>query len=166
MNQLYHIPKIVAILFLVLSAGKITAQEHPPRPIKVTTFQNIAFGAFFQVAVGGSVIIYPDGLRSATGDVILTNLGHIFHQAIFEVQAQPGVVINITKGPDVLLSGSNGGTLLFKIGDFDPASPYVNTTSPPGRMQINVGGTLVVGSPLDNPEGSYSGTFMLIFNQE
>jgi len=166
MHQPHPKKYIATAIFIILITGKISAQEHPPRPIKVTTFQNIAFGAFFQATAGGSVIIYPDGLRSSTGDVVLANLGFIFHQAIFEVQAQPGVIINITKGPDVWLSGSNGGSLQFKIGDLDPSSPYVNTTSPPGKSQVNVGGTLIVGSPPANPEGSYSGSFLIIFNQE
>lgn len=142
------------------------AQEKPPRPIKVTTFQNLCFGAFFQGMTGGSVIVYPDGTRTTTGDVIQANLGYLFFPAIFEVDAQPGVVINITKGTDAILTGSNGGSMVMKTGNTYPVSPFVNTLSPPGKTQVRVGGTLIVGSPLANPEGSYSGTFSITFNQE
>jgi len=38
--------------------------------------------------------------------------------------------------------------------------------APPVRMQIRVGGILIVGNPLANPAGNYSGSFMVMFIQE
>jgi len=142
------------------------AQEHPPKPIKVTTFQNLSFGAFFQGVAGGSVIIYPNGSRSVTGDVIQASLGFSYYPAIFEVEANPGSLMIIQKGPDVLLPGSNGGSMTLHIGDTDPASPFINTLTPPGKTQVRVGATLLVGSPLANPVGSYSGSFLITFIQQ
>lgn len=145
---------------------KVAAQQLPPKPIKVTTFQNLCFGAFFEGTIGGSVIIYPDGTRTTTGDIVQANLGYLFFPAIFEVEAQPGIIISITKGPDAIMTGSNGGTMIMKIGNTQPSSPFVNSTSPPGKTQVRVGGTLIVGNPLSNPEGAYNGTFSITFNQE
>lgn len=151
------------VLFIYLSAH---AQEHPPKPIKVTTFQNLSFGAFFQGVAGGTVIIYPNGSRSVTGDVIQASLGFSYFAAIFEVEANPGALLVIQKGPDVLLPGSNGGSMTLHIGDTDPVSPFVNTLTPPGKTQVRVGATLLVGSPLANPVGSYSGNFLITFIQQ
>ncbi len=152
-----------SLLFLYFPAH---AQEHPPKPIKVTTFQNLSFGAFFQGVVGGSVIIYPNGSRSVTGDVIQASLGFSYFAAIFEVEANPGSLLVIQKGPDILLPGSNGGSMTLHIGDTDPVSPFINTLTPPGKTQVRVGATLLVGSPLANPVGSYSGSFLVTFIQQ
>ena len=154
------------ILLVVFLCFQAQAQENPPKPIKVTTFQNLSFGAFFQGVAGGSVIIYPNGSRSVTGDVIQASLGFSYYPAIFEVEANPGSLIIIQKGPDVLLPGSNGGSMTLHLGDTDPTSPFINTLRPPGKTQVRVGATLLVGSPLANPVGSYSGSFLVTFIQQ
>lgn len=159
--------KYYLVFLLMVGFSLLThAQEEPPRPVKVTTFQNLSFGAFYHGYSGGTVIVYPNGSRSVTGDVIAVNLGFTFAPAIFEVEARPGAVINISLGPDVIISGSNGGSVTLHPGGTDPVSPFVNTIHPPGKTQVRVGGTLIVGSPLANPPGSYSGTFSVTFNQE
>lgn len=146
--------------------NKLSAQEDPPRPMILNTFQNLSFGAFITGYSGGTVIIYPDGTRSVTGDILPVFQGYQHHPAIFEVEANPGVVISIINGPDITLFGNNGGTLTLHIGESIPASPFVNTTSPPFRTQVRIGGTLQVGNMLDNPSGEYSGTFSITFIQE
>jgi hypothetical protein len=157
---------LVAVVFLLCISFVSQAQETPPKPVKVTTFQNLAFGAFFQGVAGGTLTIYPNGSRVVTGDIIQANLGFTYYPAIFEIEANPGSLIVIQKGPNVLLSGSNGGSMTLHVGDTDPASPFVNSTTPPGRTQIRVGATLIVGNPYANPVGAYSGTFMVTFIQQ
>ena len=161
--------KRTAIIIFLLSAGFVVkAQELPPRPITVTVnmSQNLAFGAFAHGTIGGTVIVYADGSRSFTGDVVLLNLGFSVSTALFDVVANPGTVIQIMNGPDVSLSGSNGGSLLLHIGDSYPTSPFVTTETPPDVNQVNIGGTLTVGDAIANPPGSYSGQFLITFIQE
>ena len=62
------------------------AQEPPPRPIQVTVLQNMAFGAFSQGATGGTVTVSTGGSRTATGDVVLLNLGYTFNAASFKLR--------------------------------------------------------------------------------
>ena len=163
----YMIARLLGVSLLILFLYfPVHAQEHPPQPFKVTTFQNLSFGAFFQGVAGGTVIIYPNGSRSVTGDVIQASLGFSYYAAIFEVEASPGSLLVIQKGPDILLPGSNGGSMTLHIGDTDPVSPFINTSTPPGRTQVRVGATLLVGSPLANPVGAYSGSFMVTFIQQ
>jgi hypothetical protein len=153
---------------LALFYAKAAAQEPPPRPISiyVNPAQGLIFGAFFQGATGGTVIIYPDGSRSSTGDLVLANLGIPFSPAIFEVDANPGTLVSILNGPDVTLSGSNGGTLRLHIGTSSTGSPFITTARPPSRTQVRIGGTITAGNALANPSGSYSGTFSVTFIQE
>jgi hypothetical protein len=159
-------PLICGSFLFLFTYFSAQAQEQPPKPMKVTTFQNLSFGAFFQGVAGGSVIIYPNGSRSVTGDIIQASLGFSYFPAIFEVEANLGSLVVIQKGPDVLLAGSNGGSMTLHLGNTDPSSPFINTLTPPGKTQVRVGATLLVGSPLANPVGSYSGSFMITFIQQ
>ncbi|WP_149696560.1 DUF4402 domain-containing protein [Chitinophaga sp. CF418] len=157
---------LLALLLHVTTSVK--AQEPPPRPISVyvNPAQGLIFGAFFQGATGGTVTVFSDGSRSVTGSVVQANLGFPFSPAIFEVDANPGTLIQILNGPDVTLTGSNGGTISLHIGSSSTGSPFVATATSPARTLVRIGGTLTVGPPLANPSGSYSGLFSVTFIQE
>lgn len=137
-----------------------------PGAIIVYTVQNISFGAFTGGNSGGTVIISTSGTRSVTGDVVALNLGTSYFQSIFEIDAPQGTIISITNGPNVLLTGSNGGTMTMLIGASNPASPLITTVIQPLRTAVNIGGTLTVGNAAANPPGAYNGTFYITFNQE
>jgi len=157
---------LLVLLLHITTAVK--AQEPPPRPISVyvNPAQGLIFGAFFQGATGGTVTVFPDGSRSVTGSIVQANLGFPFSPAIFEVDANPGTLIQILNGPDATLTGSNGGTLSLHIGSSSTGSPFVATATSPARTLVRIGGTLTVGTPLANPPGSYSGLFSVTFIQE
>jgi hypothetical protein len=152
------------IIILMFSISQcLKAQEPPPRPIKVTVIQDLSFGAFYQGAVGGSVTISTAGLRSATGDVVLLSMGYTFSAAIYRIVGRPGTVVSLLNGPDVLLPGSNGGSLSLRIGNSNPPSPIVLA---PGPNNVSVGGTITVSNPVANPPGNFNGTFDITFVQE
>jgi hypothetical protein len=142
-----------------------SAQEDPPRPLQVTTFQNLSFGAVIQGTVGGKVIIDPQGSRSITGDLIPVNMGYTYYPAIFEIRAIPGCLITIVNGPDIIMNGP-GGTLTLHIGTSIPTSPFVNTRNPSSPIQVRIGGTLTVGNSMANPSGNYIGNFSVTFAQQ
>jgi hypothetical protein len=161
----YGFSLLVFILFLMISTETF-AQEPPPRPVEVTVTQNLGFGAFSHGSFGGSIIINTGGSRSATGDIILLNLGFSFSAALYRLVANPGTVISILNGPDASLIGSNGGFMMLHLGNTDPVSPFVISTEPPNYTPLNIGGTLSVGNTAANPPGNYSGTFDITFIQE
>jgi hypothetical protein len=144
------------------------AQPPPPRPISiyVNPAQGLIFGAFSHGMNGGSVIVYPDGSRSVTGDIVQVNLGMPFSPAIFEVDANAGTTISILNGPDAVLTGSNGGSLSLHIGSASTGSLFVTSAIPPSLTQVRIGGTLTIGNALANPPGVYSGSFSVTFIQE
>jgi hypothetical protein len=146
----------------------VNAQPPPPRPITifVNPAQGLIFGAFFQGASGGTVIVYPDGSRAVTGSLVLANLGYPYSPAIFEVDANVGTAVSIMNGPDVTLTGSNGGSVSLHIGTASTGSSFVTTAVSPSRTQVRIGGTLTAGNPLANPSGNYSGTFSVTFIQQ
>ncbi len=159
---------IILCVGLLVFSVDLQAQEKPPRPIAVfvSTIQDLSFGAIILGPTGGTVIVYPDNSRSRTGDIILGDFGLSYSPALFEVEANPGTLISILNGPNILLTGSNGGTMNLEIGTSLPASPFVTTLPYPNRNFLRIGGTLTVGSATANPAGSYSGTFSVTFIQE
>jgi hypothetical protein len=156
---------MVFLLFLQFPAH---AQEPPPRPISifVNPAQGLIFGAFFQGPTGGTVTVSSNGSRTVGGSIVQANLGFPFSPAIFEVDANPGTLITIMNGSDIILTGSNGGTLSMHIGTASTGSPFVANAISPARTQVRIGGTLTVGVPLANPPGNYSGTFSVTFIQQ
>lgn len=151
---------------LLLFAVSIIAQEPPPRPLEVTTTQNISFGAFTIYGSTGTVTINTDGSRSFSGGVILLNFGYSYAVATYELVANPGTMISLLSWPSTTLTGSGGGTMTLNINSTFPATPFTMITTPPTPTILNVGGTLSVGSILANPAGDYTGTFNITFVQE
>lgn len=152
----------------MLAHACVRGQEPPPKPIAVYVEpgQGLIFGAIFLGPSGGTVTIFADGTRTVMGTIIGANLGYPFSPAIFEVEANRGTLIHILRGPDAVLTGSNGGTMTMKIGEFSTTDTFITTATPPTRNLVRVGGILTVGSPPANPVGAYNGTFNLTFIQE
>lgn len=162
---------IYIICLLMAIPVAVNAQQPPPvppRPIVVfaNPEQGLIFGTFFRGTTGGTVIIFPDGSRSVTGDIVQSNIGVPFSPAIFEVEANLGTIISILNGPDVQLTGSNGGSVTLKLGSSNPISPFITNVQAPLRTTVKVGGTLVVGGALASPSGAYNGNFYITFIQQ
>ncbi len=75
-------------------------------------------------------------------------------------------MVSIMNGPNVTLTGSNGGTITLQIGAASTGASFVTTAIPPSRTQVRIGGTLTVGTPASNPSGNYTGTFSVTFIQQ
>jgi hypothetical protein len=163
MRKLYL---ILSLLFINIAAE--AQPPLPPRPIAIfaNPEQGLIFGTFFRGNTGGTVIIYADGSRSVTGDIIQSNIGVPFSPAIFELEANPGTIVTILNGPNITLNGTNGGTISLRVGNANTGSPFITSVSLPARTTIRIGGTLTVSGPLTSPSGSYSGNFYVTFIQQ
>ncbi len=164
----YSLIFVLAWITYISICSKLYGQELPPRPIAITVSpaDGIKFGAFSHGNAGGTITVTSQGMRTATGDIILLSLGYQFSPAIIRVEGIPGTRINIANGTNAILSGSNGGTLTLRLGESSTGSPFLINTTPPDRMEIRVGGTLVIGNSGANPPGAYSGSFNITFIQE
>ncbi len=147
----------------------VNAQQKPPRPITVTvsTAQHLSFGTFIQAGTDGTVIVTYTGGRSATGSVILPNMSSIVSPALFIVDSEPGVLINITI-PDLHPKLFNGGnSLQMHLGDpYIDDQPDFQFITKKKDTNVYFGGTLDIKSLIINPAGAYSGTFTVTFNQQ
>jgi Domain of unknown function (DUF4402) len=168
--------RLIKILLLVgfgFMSSAAFAQTDPtdslpgdPGALTIYTVQHMSFGAFSIGSSGGTVVIANNGTRSVTGNVLGLNLGTPYFQSIFDIDGPQGAIVSILNGPDVTLTGSNGGSMLMHIGNSAPSSPFIITVAQPARTQVNIGGTLTVGNTAANPPGNYSGTFYITFNLE
>jgi hypothetical protein len=158
---------LLPVLLLLPGPRELSAQEPPPRPIRINaTGQTLRFGAFYHGASGGSVIIDPAGARTSTGDVVLLGMGFPFSAALFEVRAHRGTVVGILLGPDVSLTGTPSGSMTLSIDSSNPISPFVSTVNFNVPIPLYIGGTLTVGNSAANPPGSYTGTFNVTIVRE
>lgn len=128
--------------------------------ISVSLTRDLIFGGFFTGSAGGSVTVTSAGTRTATGSIVLipTRPGS---QAIFVVTLDRKSAISWTVSSIVDLSNGKGSTLMLTINDFYPISP-ANLNF--GANNVNVGGTITVGSPATSPPGDYTGSFSITFN--
>lgn len=157
---------LCVLVFMITLYGSAKAQEQPPKPIKVEvrTSQHLSFGTFIQAGNYGTVTVSPNGVRSATGDIILPMMSSVITPALFDVKAIPGTIITIQPIPDASLTTSNGVTpLTLHFDSFSYQSPFITTGI---NTEVRIGGTLIVNSLLANPAGDYSGTFEVTFIQE
>lgn len=159
---------VLAVCCSLVSLAQLPTDSLPRDPgrISVYVLQNMSFGTIYQGSAGGTVSISTTGSRSVTGDVVAITQGGTAYPAIFEVEAASGTIVTIQNGANATLTGSNGGTMSLQLGASYPASPFTSTTTPPGRTQVSIGGTLTVGNTVTSKAGSYSGTFNIIFFQQ
>lgn len=164
---MHLIKKTTILVVLVMSILAVHlpshAQELPPRPMKVTTFQNLSFGAFINGFSGGTVTVRPEGNREQTGGIYLVNMNVPVNPAIFEVEALPGNIIHVVLPVYATLSGPQDD-IIMEINSSLPISPFVNSEVPPFKTQVRIGGTLFIEST--TPAGNYFGTFSVTFIQE
>ena len=78
--------------------------------------------------------------------------------ARFNINSNPGTLINILSIPDFTLSW-NSYTMLVEIENSNPSLPFVNNNDYSIPTELSFGARLHVGNSLSNPPGSYSGSF-------
>ena len=158
---------LVLIFVTMISYGQNPTDTLPgdPGALSVYRLQNMSFGAFTGGATGGTVAVSNTGFRSFTGTVLGIN-SLPFFQAIYEVDAPFGATVSVMNGPNVILTGSNGGSMTLTLGASSPNTPFIVTVNQPARTDVKIGGTLSVGSSVACPPGNYTGNFIVTFNLE
>jgi hypothetical protein len=165
--MIWRFVPLLPVILLLLGSREVSAQEPPPRPIRINaTAQGLSFGAFYLGASGGTVIIDPAGARTTTGDVVPVGLGIPVSAALFEVRAHRGTVVGILFGPAGFLTGTPSGSMTLRIDSSNPTSPFVSTVNFSVPIPLYIGGTLTVGNSAANPPGSYTGIFEITIVRE
>jgi hypothetical protein len=157
------LPFFLFICFITLYISA-NAQEQPPKPVTVNitaveNLQQLTFGRIITTDAGGTVTIDPDPASSPHPSGVLC-LGSSSSPALFEVHAIPGTLILIEiSSQDPYLNGNHLTVTNLKS---STGSPFITKTDP---SYVYIGGTLMVGSMLANPAGTYVGSIEVKFTQ-
>lgn len=123
-------------------------------PIDITKGADLVFGSFAAGAAGGTVVVSTAGVRTKTGDVILS--GTAGAAAQFNVTGQAGMTYSINLVPTALTRDGGGGTPMTFTVTSDITSGLLAGTGASGSQSFLVGGELTVGA--GQAPGDYSGS--------
>jgi len=148
-----NVTKISAIALFLLTAGfnanaqssaTATATATIVTPITITKTTDMNFGnVAVQVGTGGTVVMTPAGLRSATSGVTLPGAAGTVAAASFTVNGQTGYTYAITLPALVMLTNAASNTM--QVDNFS-STPTSTGTLTGGTETLNVGATLNVAA--------------------
>jgi hypothetical protein len=124
-----------------------------PTPITLANLSGLSFGDVFANATGGTVLLTPAGIRTATGGLVLASTGTV-GAATFTVGGAKSATYAITLPTGATLTGPSG-TMAVKTFTSTPSG--TGLLSATGTQALAVGATLTVGA--NQADGNYAGTF-------
>jgi hypothetical protein len=151
--------RIPALFRLSLCACLLAAGAAHADPLRLSTLQGLAFGAFSS-NTGGTVSMSPNGARANTGGVYLLS-SDVGSAAQFLATGNNNLVYSITL-PNVAVLSSGGATMQINNFVSLPAGGRDTGKLTGGVQVIKVGATLQVAAGQAN--GTYSGTFSVSIN--
>jgi hypothetical protein len=139
------------------------AQAEVIESIAATETESLNFGRFTPLTAGGSVVIAPNGSRTAQGSVALATSD--FSPGKFTVTGSPNASfeVQLPSGQIILTHQTSNKLLIVEGWISDPTNQSGANILTDGSKIISIGATLNVGSLEDNPVGMYSGAFELTF---
>jgi hypothetical protein len=149
MKNLSTLVLLIILLFCISLAGiaQVTATASTSAtiiaPIAISKAVDMNFGNIASGAVGGTVVLSPDGSLSPTGDVTLPLISGTVSAAKFTVTGLSGSTISITLPVGSITLNNLGNTM--KVKSFT-SNPSLTGTLTGGIQDIFVGATLVVGA--------------------
>lgn len=145
----------VAALLLPLP-HTVAAQQ----ALAVTNTVPLAFGRF-AAGAGGSVIVSPGGVRTASGGVVLLSSG-AGSAAQFSLTGEPSrsYSISVPSAGTVVLTSASGHSMPVQSFSSNPSGS--GQLGPGGSQIVAIGATLSVSA--SQPVGSYSGSFQVFVN--
>jgi hypothetical protein len=164
--------RVVFLFFLVISSSvkmyaqaSVTAQvfaEVIPA-LTANEVSQLNFGRFSPETQGGSVLVTPEGSRTASGTVELSGGTH--NAASFYITGEGGATFSIILPtiPAMLTNTSSSKTMTVSNWVSIPPQGSGTGLLSGGSQEVKVGATLFVGSMDQNPVGIYTGTYAITF---
>ena len=124
--------------------------------VSITTLADFSFGAFYPGKFGGSIEINADGVRSASGSVILLNSESNASAAIFEIRCPSNTMIQIVVDGKIELQTASGETILCEPMLTEP-SQFVSPNNAEAGFLYSIGAKLNIQDAGFESTGSYDG---------
>ena len=131
--------------------------------LTATEQSQLSFGKFSPETNGGEIHLTPEGMRSVSGNVVLSGGGQSAGSFIITGEDQATFSITLPSGQSLLTSSSGLKTMTVTNWESSPASGIGAGVLNGGTQEVKVGATLIVGSMNDNPVGIYTGTYLITF---
>ncbi len=131
--------------------------------LTATENSQLSFGKFSPETSGGAIRLSPDGVRSASGNVVLSGGGHSAGSFIITGENQATYSITLPTGQSLLTNSDGTKVMVVTNWESTPAPGIGVGGLNGGSQEVKVGATLLVGSMNDNPKGIYMGTYLITF---
>ena len=120
--------------------------------------RDLCLGAFYPGRFGGSLEITSSGVRSSSGSTVLVYSELNPSPAMFEIRCPGNTMVNIVLDEEIVLSNSNGGTLICEP-IINGQSNFVSAHNAQAGFPYSIGARLNMLPGGSEPSGEYSGTF-------
>ncbi len=131
--------------------------------LTATENSQLSFGKFSPETNGGAIRLSPEGIRSASGNVVLSGGGHSAGSFIITGEDQATYSITLPVGQSVLTNVSSSKVMVVTNWESIPPPGIGVGGLNGGSQEVKVGATLMVGSMTENPKGIYMGTYLITF---
>lgn len=119
------------------------------------------FGAFYPGALGGTVNLSYEGLRTATGSVVLLPPG-IVGPAVLQLRTASNSMVHIHYDKRLHLKSSYGAFIVMWPGELSLGNPFVSPPNSESGFLVTLGGLLELDGGNHNPPGEYCGTIHFV----
>ncbi|MHB8914705.1 MAG: DUF4402 domain-containing protein [Thiobacillus sp.] len=146
-------------ILLAIACAATAASVSWGAVIAISNTGSLAFGKFV-AGSGGTVVVSANGVRSASGGVMLVPSGAGV-AAQFAVSGDPNLTYAISLPANGMVSLTSGANSMA-VNSFTSSPSLTGTLSAGGTQTVSVGATLSVGS--NQAIGNYSGSFDVTVN--
>lgn len=143
------------------SQGELTDDSQQERRISITQLSNLSFGAFYPGQFGGTIEISTNGMRVASGSIILLHSESIASAAVFEIKCPSNTMIHILVDPKIELEDASRGTLICEP-IFTEPTQFISPNNAESGFLYSIGAKLNVQDASVESPGIYSGRFNVI----
>jgi hypothetical protein len=156
---------LLTLSLIAMAQSSVIGRMEVEVAVPVTAVETVLlnFGMVIPETSGGTVVITPNGDRSATGSVTL--MDDTYSAGSFTVSGVPNSLVSIVlpQTPQrLLLSNGNSEIAVDDFtSDVPPGGQIVRQSD--GKAEVSIGATLYIGNGLSNPAGYYSGTYEVVF---
>jgi len=127
------------------------------RRIVINTLSHLSFGAFYPGAFGGTISISKEGMRTATGSVVLFGSNVNTSPAVYEIRCPAYTMIHIMTDKQIVLKGHGNNNLICIPDIAEKSHSMVTPHNSENGFIFSIGAKLIIDGSKQISSGDYSG---------
>jgi hypothetical protein len=129
--------------------------------VLINTISTLSFGAFYPGSTGGTINISKEGIRTATGSVILLGSNANISPAVFEIRCPAYTLIHIVIDKRIVVTSDNGGSLICVPEIINRDLRIISPRDSESGFIFRVGAEIYIDGAQNISPGNYSGRINL-----